>query len=225
MTGRLPHPALMLVTDRFRSVNPLCLAVPAAIAGGVDLVQLREPDLPDREIRRLVARLIATIGPDRILINGRPVLAAELGLGLHLREDQPVPARGPDRRMTALLGQSFHGAAGTNQPEGRIDYVLAGNVYPTRSHSGRPGRGLGWLRTVVQSTDLPVLAIGGITLTKVTGVMAAGCHGVAVIDAILASKDPEEAAAALRAALDEAAASRRSARNDVTDNQRGTFQP
>lgn len=192
----------MLVTDRHRSRTPLIEAVDAAVAAGVDLVQLREPDLADADVRRVAVELLELIGPDRLILNGRPDLALELGIGLHLREDQSLPDRpsGDDNRT--LLGRSFHGQPGGNRANRRLDYLLAGNVFATRTHPDRPPRGLGWLCEVVRRSDVPVLAIGGITSANVTQVMACGCQGVTVIDAILAEDDPTSATRALRDALD-----------------------
>lgn len=202
MNDRLPYPTLMLVADRHRSVTPFTDAVLTAMSAGVDLVQLREPNPGDVEISQLARTLVASIGPDRLLLNGRPELAGLLGLGTHLRDGQSSGDIGrPDKG--SLIGQSIHGDR-SNQPDERSDYLLAGNVFESRTHPGRPGRGIGWLTGVVQSSPVPVLAIGGITAGNVINVMRSGCHGVAVIDAILAVPDPGAATVALRRALDQA---------------------
>ncbi len=198
----LPYPTLMLVTDRHRSSMSLRDAVRAAVSAGVDLVQLREPDLDDAEIERIARDLIGTIGPRRLVLNGRPGLAARLGLGVHLRDGQrnaDVAARGDDR----LLGRSIH-EAGAVVPDDPPDYVQAGNVFATRTHPDRPGRGLDWLARVVENSPVPVLAIGGIDASNVAGVLRSGCHGIGVIDAILAAADPTVATVTLRQALDRA---------------------
>ncbi len=202
MRFSLPVPTLMLVTDRHRSRTPLIEAVDAAVAAGVDFVQLREPDLSDEEMRHLAVELLGLIGPDRLILNGRPNLSLELRIGLHLRDDQSPPDRPAADHDRTLRGRSFHGQPGARRADRRPDYLLAGNVFGTRTHPGRPPRGLGWLYEIVRRSDVPVLAIGGITAANVTSVMACGCHGVAVIDAILAETDPGTAAGTLRAALD-----------------------
>jgi thiamine-phosphate pyrophosphorylase len=85
------------------------------------------------------------------------------------------------------------------------DYLTFGHVYPTTTHPGLPPRGLAELAAIVQSVDVPVLAIGGITVDNLDAVLAAGCAGIAVISAILSSPDPTRAAADLRSALDASA--------------------
>lgn len=199
MSGRLPYPTLMLVTERHRSATPLTEAVRVAVSAGVDLVQFREPDLSDEETERLAGQLIETVGVERLVLNGRPELARRLGLGLHLRDGQGIDQPGTG----ALLGQSIHGT-GPQRPDARLDYVVAGNVFATRTHPGRPGRGIGWLTGLVERAACPVLGIGGITAGNATEAMRSGCHGVAAIDAILADPDPGGATAALRRTLDRA---------------------
>ena len=202
MNRSLALPTLMLVTDRHRSRRPLVEAVVAAVAAGVDLVQLREPDLSDNDARRLAIELAGRIGTERLIINGRPELARELGTGLHLGDGQQPPDRNARRETRSMLGRSVHGPSRDASADSRVDYLLAGNVFETRTHPGRAARGTGWIREVVGASDMPILAIGGITVANVGEVMTTGCDGIAVIDAILAQDDPSAAASELRSALD-----------------------
>jgi thiamine-phosphate pyrophosphorylase len=82
------------------------------------------------------------------------------------------------------------------------EYVTFGHVFPTTTHPGLPPRGLTELAQIVETVDVPVLAIGGITVDNLNDVLATGCAGVAVISAILSDPDPSLAAARLRSALD-----------------------
>ena len=203
MSCSLPFPTLMLVTNSHRSRRPIVEAVVAAVAAGVDLVQLREPDLSDSDTRRLAIELVDRIGTERLIINGRPELARELGTGLHLRDGQQPPDRNARRETRSMLGRSVHGPSRDASADSRADYLLAGNVFETRTHPGRAARGTGWLREVVGASDMPILAIGGITVANVGEVMTTGCDGIAVINAILAQDDPSAAAVALRHALNQ----------------------
>lgn len=199
--SRLPAgPVLVLVTDRHRSRLPLADAVPRAIHGGVDLCLVREPDLPDGEVAALVSDLIAVAGRERLLVSGRPAVAGQLGVGLHLRDGDQLTC---DRRTWPLVGRAVHGPIVAGAPDG-TDYLLAGNVYPTRTHPGREGRGTTWLGDVVATAATPVIGVGGITPANAGAAMATGCRGVAVIDAILDADDPEAAAATLRRVIDRA---------------------
>ncbi len=199
----MPFPILMLITDRHRSRMPLVDAVVAAVAAGVDLVQLREPDLSDNDMRWLAVEIVDRISTERLIINGRPELAEELGTGLHLRDDQQPPARDIRAETLWIIGRSVHGPYRDASAGQRADYLLAGNVFETRTHPSRAARGIGWLGEIVRASDIPILAIGGITVANVGEVMTTGCDGIAVIDAILAQKDPSAAAGRLRSALDQ----------------------
>ncbi|WP_173380657.1 thiamine phosphate synthase, partial [Nitrolancea hollandica] len=106
-----------------------------------------------------------------------------------------------------LIGRSVHDESGAERAAfERADFIIAGNVYPTRSKPGREGRGLDFIRRVAEAGGLPVIAIGGITPARVPEVIQAGAYGVAVISGILAAPDPSTAAQAYRLALDEAGA-------------------
>jgi thiamine-phosphate pyrophosphorylase len=83
-----------------------------------------------------------------------------------------------------------------------VDYLTFGHVFPTTTHPGLPPHGLAELAEIVAAVEVPVLAIGGITVDNLDSVLQTGCAGIAVISAILADADPRRAAARLRTALD-----------------------
>ncbi len=198
-------PILMLVTDRALcgGADGLVAAVEAAVAGGVDAVQLREKSLPPDDLLAL-ARRLRTVTRDRalLLVNGPldVALAAEAD-GVHLPEAAPSVQR---PQPGFLVGRSIHSmdAARRAAAEG-VDYLVAGPVYPTRSHPGAEPAGLGLIGEVCEAVHVPVLAIGGVTAERVPAVLRAGPDviGVAVISAVLAARDPAAAAAELREAL------------------------
>ncbi len=217
MSESLRVPRLMLVTDRRRSAHPLTDLVDAAVRGGVDAVQLRENDLPAADLIRLASQ-INEIVADRasLLINSNLTAAARLGLGVHLPEAGPSTADA--RRHVGpgvLLGRSVHSPAAAAAAVG-ADYLVAGNVFATPSKPGHPPLGPEKLRQIVGMTWSPVLAIGGITAARVSEVMVAGAHGVAVVGAIAGAPDPAAAAAALRVAVDEAVPE-----DEMQDNTQG----
>ncbi len=193
----------MLVTDR--SLCPdIVGAVEAALAGGLDAVQLREKDLPAAELLPLARRLReVTGGRALLLVNGPLEVALATGAdGVHLPEDAPMIDR-PAKPF--LVGRSVHSveAALRAQAEG-VDYLIAGPVYQTRSHPSAPAAGVRLIESVAGAAALPVLAIGGVTAERVEEVVRAGASGVAVISAILPAPSPGDAARRLRAALDAA---------------------
>ncbi len=195
----------MLVTDRRRTRRPLSELVAAAVAGGVDTVQLREPDLDPAALLALATELLDVIG-DRatLLVNRDLAVAARLGIGVHLPEAGPDPATAR-RQLGAdvLIGRSVHSAAAAATTTG-VDCLLAGHVFATVSKPGQPALGLEGLRRIVAAAPIPVLAIGGIRRVTVAATLATGAAGIAVIGAIAGAADPRRAAADLRTAVDQA---------------------
>ena len=190
----------MLVTDR-RAVGrrDLMQIAGAAVAGGVDAVQVREKDLPDDELTALVKRVQRAVqGRAAVLVNGRPGVAKSLGAGLHLPGDAPAP----DEHDWPLWGRSVHSPEeAVRRAEEAPDYLLIGPVYPTDSKPGHPGGGLGLVEATARAVaPLPVLAIGGIDATNAGAVIAAGASGIAVRGAILKASDPERTARSIQAA-------------------------
>lgn len=221
---QLPRPTVMLVTDR-HAVPPGALpaAVAKAVQGGVNVVQLREKDLPVGELLALGRAVKAAIaGRALFLVNDRADVALALEAdGVHLPQEG-LPAEvarrilGPSR----LVGRSVHSEATARAAAAEgVDYLVLGPVYETASHPGFEPPGLdilGYLFTGIpplpdegpltpdRITDevrdvapVPVIGIGGITPANAPAVMAAGAAGVAVISSILKERDITAAAQAL----------------------------
>jgi thiamine-phosphate pyrophosphorylase len=199
----LPLPCLMLVTDRrlCGGTDGLLAAVRSAVRGGITAVQLREKDLGTEELLRLAGGLKEAIGGKALLIINGPVeVVKDAGAdGVHLPEAADYVER---PRPDILVGRSVHSveAALCAEAEG-ADYVIAGPVYETRSHSGVAPLGLELVEEVRRASRLPVLAIGGVTTQRVNDTVGAGAVGVAVISAILGARSPEGAARELRYSL------------------------
>ncbi len=181
--------------------------VRAALRGGVDRVQIREKDGPARNLYETVLRIIpAAQGTGAgVLVNDRVDVALATGAdGVHLAAKSlpPYVARElvGERKVVGVsvhgLDEALHAAW-----EG-ADYVTFGHVYPTASKPGLPPRGLRELAEVVESVEVPVLAIGGIDRSNVVEVLRTGASGVCVVSAILAAPDPEKAARELREEID-----------------------
>lgn len=215
MTSRpaLPYPCLALVTDRRRCRGPLDAAVEQAVAGGVNLVELREKDLPADELLALARRLRAlTRGRALLVVNDRvDVAVASDADGAHLPE-RGLSVRDARALLGAgrLVGRSVHSVAGALDAEREgADYAILGTIYATSSKPGVSPAGVGLMAEAARATRLPLLAIGGVTAERAPEVMAAGAWGVAVVSAVLDADDPADAARRLRVALDSAVAQRR----------------
>jgi thiamine-phosphate pyrophosphorylase len=172
----------------------------AAVRGGVDFVQLREKQLSDRELLGLLAEAreaTRRLGVP-LVVNDRPDLAVLVGADyVHVgQEDLPVAEA---RRFGIRVGLSTHSP--TELAGAEADYVGVGPVYATPTKEGRPAVGLEYVRHAAAHARAPWFAIGGIDVTNVADVVAAGARRIAVVRAIGDAADPEQAARALRRAL------------------------
>jgi thiamine-phosphate pyrophosphorylase len=194
------------VTDRkLCSADSLEERVAAAVSGGVDMVQLREKDLPGGELLKLALKLRSiTSGKALLVINDRLDVALAAGAdGLHLPENalsiqdarQVVPSH-------LLVGKSVHDTTGASvaASEG-ADYLVLGTIFPTSSKPGAETGGPGLVSNVTLLVDAPVLAIGGVDSHNVTSVIEEGAMGIAVVSAILGAQDPEKATRELKQSM------------------------
>lgn len=180
----------------------------ACIRGGVDVVQLRDKHLDARgvlERGRLALRVCRGLGVPFIL-NDRPDLALELGTdGVHVGQDDAPPSLcrrilGPD----AIIGYSTHAPAELDAAtlDADADYLSAGPVVPTPTKPGRDGTGLEYLAYAAANATKPWFVTGGATPDSVAGMARAGARRFVVVRWLTESSDPERAARALRAAID-----------------------
>jgi thiamine-phosphate pyrophosphorylase len=193
---------LYLITDREQTRMPLPEAVRQALDGGVRAVQLREKDLPVRELLALARDLRTLTGEygAKLFINDRVDVAVAVGAdGVHLgQRSMPASAVRKIVGTTMLIGVSTHsaGEARAAQAEG-ADFITFGPVFETPSKAPYgPPLGPIAIREVKNEVALPVFAIGGIRSGNLLPVLSAGADGVAMISAILSAEDIPRAAAA-----------------------------
>jgi thiamine-phosphate pyrophosphorylase len=176
----------------------------AALSGGIDVVQLRDKELDDDALVTACEPFRAASDEHGALfvLNDRPDLVAACGAdGVHVgRNDLPVEAArsliGPDR----LLGLSVSTIDELGDVAG-ADYVGV-TAFTTPTKEDAVAGGLELLRAAKATLTVPWFAIGGIDLSNVAEVAAAGAPGIAVVRAVRDADDPESAARELRAALD-----------------------
>jgi thiamine-phosphate pyrophosphorylase len=181
--------------------------LPAALRGGVDMVQLRDKRTDDEAILRSAARFRSLCDEHGALfwLNDRPDLAlAASADGVHVgQEDVPVASVREEVGERLLIGLSTHSPAQLDAALGsEADQLSVGPVWETPTKEGRPAAGLSYVRYAAEhGGERPWFAIGGITPDNVAEVVAAGASRIVVVRAIRDAADPEAAAAALRAAL------------------------
>jgi thiamine-phosphate pyrophosphorylase len=218
---RLGDARLYFVCDA--GLDPIALdgLLGQALAGGADIVQLRDKHAPDGALRA-AASLFRDAAAERgalFILNDRPDLAAEVGAdGVHVgQEDTSVAEARAILGPEAIVGLSTHapeqldaalGATG----DGRPDYVSIGPVWETPTKAGRPAAGLDYVRYAAErlpprdESALPWFAIGAIDPATVGEVVAAGARRIVVVRAIRDAEEPAEVARELRSAVAQAEA-------------------
>jgi thiamine-phosphate pyrophosphorylase len=209
--ARLSGARLYLVCGSISDSSPGGLALAdllrEAIAGGVDVVQLREKHLPDDELvsvanaaRALCERLGALL-----IVNDRPLVASEVGAdGVHVgQDDMPVAEVrelvGPDM----LIGLSTHAPQEIDAVDARlVDYIGVGPIHETPTKPGRPAVGLELVRYAAAHAPVPFFAIGGLQAGNLAEALDAGATRACVMRAITDAEEPQSAARELRDMLD-----------------------
>jgi thiamine-phosphate pyrophosphorylase len=211
------HPAiadarLYFVCDAQRSDDELAALLDSALAGGVDLVQLRDKEAGDE--RLLSAARVFRAAADRhrvpFLINDRPDLLGPCRAdGVHVGQDDI--AVGEARAIAgggSIVGLSTHSpaqlaAAHDAEEPDRPDYLSVGPVHETPTKAGRPAAGLEYVHHAAAEATIPWFAIGGIDPGNVAELRDAGATRIVVVRAIAGADDPEAAARTLRAGITE----------------------
>jgi thiamine-phosphate pyrophosphorylase len=220
-------PILCYVTDRRslpREATDLVEKIGGIAAAGVDWVQIREKDLPGRELAALTRKAIARRSASRIIVNDRlDVAITESAGGVHLGETSlpvadvakwvnrsdsgvvvsddgaasqfPVAASGD-----FLIGASCHSLEGAKAAvRDGADYIFFGPVFatPSKAKFGEP-QGVKNLAAVCGAVAVSVIAIGGITLGNAGECIAAGAAGIAAIRLFQDAADPGQVVSTLK---------------------------
>jgi thiamine-phosphate pyrophosphorylase len=217
---RLAAARLYLCTDARRERGDLAQFADAVLAGGVDIIQLRDKgsageqrfgpleardELAACEILGDAARRHGAL----FAVNDRADIARAAGVDvLHLGQgDLPLGVAREIVGPATLLGLSTHdsgqvAAAAVSE----ADYFCVGPCWPTPTKPGRAAPGLQLVRAAAQlvselGSDKPWFAIGGIDAQRLPDVLEAGARRVVVVRAITAAEDPRAAAQQLRSVL------------------------
>ncbi len=216
--------ATYLVTDTgLCGPRGVVATVVAAVAGGVDVVQVRDKNADRRTLAALVADVLAAVG-DRVpvIVDDAVDVAVLTGAhGAHVGQGDLDPRRARDLLGDGpLLGLSVGNRteldAAHALPAGTVDHLGFSPVWSTPTKpDAPPPLGLAGLADLVAASRLPGVAIGGIDASRVAAVRATGVAGVAVVSAVCAAPDPAAAAAALAATALTATALAATARADA----------
>ena len=200
---------LMVLVGGLPTLGDLTWIVGEALAGGADVIELREKNLADRKLlsRAREVRILTAQAHARFILNDRPDLARLAGAdGVHLGQDD-LSVRDVRRIVgpNLLIGVSTHNRS---QIDAAIlsgaGYVGVGPVFPsaTKEFSEPELAGLAYVQAAAETTKLPWFAIGGITEENLDRVLAAGATRIAVSAAVACADRPRRAAERLKARLE-----------------------
>ncbi len=174
--------------------------VEKALKGGVRTVQFREKSMSGKEMYS-VARDLRRITDEYdaiFIVNDRVDVAMAAGAdGVHVGQSD-LPAEVIRDFFDGIIGVTAHTVEEAVKSEKHADYLGVGPVFRTTTkRDARNPIGLEGLRKIVESVNVPVIAIGGINIENAADVLRAGARGIAVVSAIAAANDVEVAAASL----------------------------
>lgn len=211
MISGWPRFDLYVITDASPSPGRAHVdIVRAALAGGADVVQIRDKSATAQNLGRAVAECqpLARKFGAALLVNDRVDVALVAAAdGAHVGQDD-LPAAAARRLLPrpAILGVSVATAEEAKKAaRDGADYLGIGPVFATATKGDAgPALGLETLRALVAASPLPVVAIGGIDHENVAAVIRAGVAGAAVVSAVCAAADMAAAARALKTRIQEA---------------------
>jgi thiamine-phosphate pyrophosphorylase len=157
-----------------------------AVNDGAAIVQLRDKTGDERTVLEKARQMVEykKVRDFVFILNDDPRLAVKTGAdGVHIGQDMET------REARAIVGDLIVGKTTHNLEQGRqaiadgADYISIGPVYPTPTKPGRPAVGLEYVREAAQNLDIPAVAIGGIDLTNIDDVLAAGAKTIGVVRA------------------------------------------
>ena len=202
---------LYVVTDRVtgRGMTHADMAS-LAVAGGADVVQLRDKDMPAADLiaEAVNIRKITEDSGTLFIVNDRIDIALTSGAdGVHLGQSD-IPAEYARR----IVSDDFIIGISVSTPDEALkaqnsgaDYVSPGPVFTTATKSDAgDALGLDAVFAISAAVDIPVVPIGGISGINAASVIGAGAEGVAVVSAVFGREDAVSAAAELKKIIETA---------------------
>ncbi len=209
MSFRKEYLTLYGVTNRVHAVREsLYDQVKAALAGGVTCVQLREKYMDDGQLLEEAVKLreLCHSFDVPLIVNDNVKVALEAGAdGVHVgQEDMDA---GEIRKLAGrdfIIGVTAKTVEQAEKArEAGADYMGVGAVFPSPTKKGAIRITREELKAICASTDIPAVAIGGVSLENMAELKGCGMAGFAVVSAIFAADDVKAAAAALRRKAEE----------------------
>ena len=189
--------SLYLVTDKSDDVEKFLKTIEEGIKGGVTVVQIREKTADTLDFYNLALKVkeITTKYNVPLIINDRVDVALAIDAdGVHVgQSDMPCEVTrklvGPDK-IVGVSAATIEEAK--KAQEDSADYIGTGAVFPTQTKDDAPKITKKDLKEIVDSIDIPVVAIGGINLSNAYELNDTGIAGLSVVSAIMSSENPKK---------------------------------
>ena len=189
--------SLYLVTDKSDDVEKFLKTIEEAIKGGVSVVQIREKTADTLDFYNLALKVkeITTKYNIPLIINDRVDVALAIDAeGVHVgQSDMPCDVTRALVGHDKIVGVSAAtiDEAEKAQKDG-ADYIGTGAIFPTKTKDDAPKITKKDLKEIVDSINIPVVAIGGITIENASELIDTGISGLSVVSAIMSSDDPKK---------------------------------
>ena len=189
--------SLYLVTDNSDDVERFLNTIEEAIKGGTTVVQIREKTADTLDFYNLALKVkeITTKYNVPLIINDRVDVALAIDAdGVHVgQSDMPCDVTRKLIGEDKILGVSAATIEEARKAEkDGADYIGTGAVFPTQTKDDAPKITKDDLKEIVESIDIPVVAIGGITLENAHELNDTGIAGLSVVSAIMSSDNPKK---------------------------------
>jgi thiamine-phosphate pyrophosphorylase len=207
MTLRIDVSLYAIIDEDYVGTRDLVPCATELARSGVSMIQYRAKNLPSREfLLRAISIENALRGSAvPLIINDRADIALLSGArGVHLgSEDIPIEKAREILGFQRIIGITAYSTEDALRAEREgADYIGAGLIFPSPTKGDAPIIGLAGLKEIKSSVKIPVVAIGGLTLEKVSQVIEGGADGLAFISELWGSGEIGKKARALRAAID-----------------------
>lgn len=185
---------LICVTNRKLCLDDFFQRIEAIASAGVDAILLREKDLSEVEYSVFAERCrkICAKYQTKLILNSFVQTAIAMQLPVQMPVQTFLSLSTSDRENIIAVGASVHSQEEAIQAEkAGAEWLIAGHIFPTTCKPGMPPRGLGFLRAICESVQIPTYAIGGITADKLKQLQETGAAGCCVMSALMQCNDPK----------------------------------
>ena len=192
--NKLPQKILCFVTPYLPKQEksiPFIEFTKYAIDGGVNMIQIRDKNTSINILEKFSEKIYQFAGNEVcIMINAKfPSLSTHIS-GTHFPEKVNVTRFSPLPK-NKLFGQSVHSInSAINSEKNKLDYITVGSIYKSHSHPNGISSGTKLIKNISNRTNIPIIAIGGITEQNAESVIKSGADGIALISEITKNKNP-----------------------------------